>query len=315
MAGSYVQQMFDGISGQIDGRFIVGNRKTLDLITIAYLNRGHVLIEGPPGTGKTKTANLFAKILAKSFKRIQFTSDLLPADIIGSHVYLQSTESFRFVQGPIFSSFVLADEVNRAPPRTQSALLEAMEERQVTVEGQKYGLADDFFVIATQNPQDLEGTFPLPEAQTDRFMFQLKLNHGTKASEKDILKKALEGSLDAAQGDIQSLQPDLQRLRDEVAQVRFDESLLTYVTHILEATRKSPKLSLGCSIRAGMALLSSARILAASAGRDFVTPDDIKALVLPAMRHRVQVSPEAQMSRVSVDQVLLNILESVPFPK
>src|SRR5690606_23705181 len=214
------------VRGQMDGKGLIGMTDMIELATVAFLAGGHILIEGPPGTGKTRTARLLASILAKSFKRIQFTSDLLPADIIGANIFFQNKGEFEFVAGPLFADFVLADEINRAPPRTQSALLEAMEEKQVTVEGTRYPLSPDFFVLATQNPQDLEGTFPLPEAQMDRFLFHLTLGHGTTEVELEILLRHLDGRLASATAEVTTVDVSRADVIAEMQTVTMDHSLV-----------------------------------------------------------------------------------------
>jgi MoxR-like ATPase len=295
-------------------KYILGNDDLIDFLLIAWLSRGHVLIEGPPGTGKTLSAKVLSKLLARSFKRIQFTSDMLPADIIGSHIYQPASQTFQFLQGPIFTDCVLADEINRTPPRTQSALLEAMEERQVTVEGHRFDLSPDFFVVATQNPQDLEGTFPLPEAQTDRFLFKLVLKHADTKTDALVMRGILERTLPPPFDELKPLNVDRAQLESEVDTVRVDASLLDYIARILALSRNHPMLSIGSSVRGGIALAKAARCLAAIAGREFVTPDDVKFLAPHVLRHRVRVTPEAQMSGESEEQVIAEILKKAEFP-
>lgn len=310
----YCEELFKAVREEFDDRLLFGNRELLDLFLIAFLARGHVLVEGPPGTGKTLSAKLLAHKLSKSFKRIQFTSDLLPGDIIGAHIYSPSEHQFNFIPGPLFSDFVLADEVNRTPPRTQSALLEAMEERQVTVEGKTFKLNPDFFVVATQNPYEMEGTFPLPEAQVDRFLFNVVVGHASPQVEARMLQSILSGTLPPQFERISSLAIDRGRVNGEIQGVTLDQSLLNFVTKILDQTRKHPLLSQGSSIRGGIGLCIGAKVRAISQGRTFVTPDDIKSLCAPVLRHRIKLSPEAQIANASEVSVIEEILKRVEFP-
>jgi MoxR-like ATPase len=295
-------------------RYLLGNEDLIDFLFIAWLARGHVLIEGPPGTGKTLSAKVLSHLLSRSFKRIQFTSDMLPADIIGSHIFQPAKGSFEFLRGPVFADCILADEINRTPPRTQSALLEAMEERQVTVEGQRFELSPDFFVMATQNPQDLEGTFPLPEAQTDRFLFKLVLTHADLKTDASVMRGILEGTLPPPFAELKAVEYDRGAIEREISQIRVDESLLDYIARILKLTRSHPLLSVGSSVRGGIALAKAARIVASIAGRDFVTPDDVKFLAPHVLRHRIRITPEAQMAGESEEQIVSEILKKAEFP-
>lgn len=294
---------------------LFGADDALDLLFAAWLARGHVLIEGPPGTGKTLAAKILSKLLSRSFKRIQFTSDLLPADVVGSHAYRPDKREFEFVPGPIFSDCVLADEINRAPPRTQSALLEAMEERQATVEGKRFELAPDFFVVATQNPQDFEGTFPLPEAQTDRFLFKIAVGHASPEVDARILRASLDGSLlDAVDRLAPIVDVDRAALDRELLAVRVDEAVLRYVARILELTRAHPMISLGASVRGGLALAKGARACAAIAGRDYVSPDDVKSLIAATLSHRIRLEPDAQIAGQTEAGILEEIAQKAEFP-
>lgn len=310
-----VKKIFDALKDHLADKFLFGRSDLLELVLISYLARGHVLIEGPPGTAKTMTSRLLASMLARSFKRIQFTSDMLPSDIIGANMYSPKTQELHFVRGPLFSDFVLADEINRTPPRTQSALLEAMEERQVTVEGTAHPLSPDFFVIATQNPQDYEGTFMLPEVQLDRFLMKLNVQHAGPDLETKMLQSFLNGALPPQYDRIPKLNFDRAHVDAEIASTKVEASLMEYIAQLLKATREHPLLMAGSSFRGGIALLNCSRIKALIQGRAFVTPDDIKALTPVVLQHRLRLSAEAQVSDVQIPQIIEEIMGQIPFPK
>ena len=297
-------------------RIIVGQDETIRLAYIALVLGGHVLIEGVPGTAKTLLARTVAQLIGGTFKRIQFTPDLMPSDVVGTSVYELSTGQFRIRRGPIFGNVVLADEVNRAPAKTQSALLEAMEERQVTLEGAAQPLPDPFLVLATQNPVEYEGTYPLPEAQLDRFLFKAVVRYPEPAEEITILR-AHSAGLPLA--DIASLAPlDPSALRDartEVEAVTVESSIFEYIVRVAGESRRSPDVLLGASPRAAVHLLRAAKAAAAIDGRDYVTPDDVKSLVPAVFRHRLVLKAEAEIEGLDADAVVRRILARLDVPR
>ncbi|MDE3102949.1 MAG: AAA family ATPase [Chloroflexota bacterium] len=297
-------------------RIVVGQEETVGLSLIALLLAGHLLIEGVPGTAKTLLARTVAHLIGGSFKRIQFTPDLMPSDVVGTTVYEIATSSFRIRRGPIFANVVLADEVNRAPAKTQSALLEAMEERQVTLEGEALPLPEPFLVLATQNPVEYEGTYPLPEAELDRFLFKALVRYPAPSEERAILR-AHDRRVPLA--DVASLEPlpagALAAARAEVEAVTVADPVLDYVARIVEATRTSPDVMLGASPRAGVHLMRAAKAAAALDGRDFVTPDDVKALASAALRHRIVLKAEAEIEGLDADAALRRVLGRLDVPR
>ena len=297
-------------------RIVIGQEETVTLSFLALCLGGHVLIEGVPGTAKTLLARTIAQLVGGSFKRIQFTPDLMPSDIVGTSVYELATSSFRMRLGPIFANIVLADEVNRAPAKTQSALLEAMEEKQVTLEGDARPLPDPFLVLATQNPVEYEGTYPLPEAELDRFLFKVLMRYPEPAEEHAILRAHDKGQPLAEVRGLTQLPPAaLADARAEVDRVTVEDSVVDYVVRIVAETRKSPDLLLGASPRAGVHLLRAAKAAAALDGRDFVTPDDVKSLVPPTLRHRVVLKAEAEIEGLDADAVLRRALSRLDVPR
>ncbi|MFF2020820.1 AAA family ATPase [Streptomyces sp. NPDC058171] len=298
---------------------VVGQDSAVTGLVVALLCRGHVLLEGVPGVAKTLLVRALAASLELDTKRVQFTPDLMPSDITGSLVYDARSTEFSFQPGPVFTNLLLADEINRTPPKTQSALLEAMEERQVTVDGTPRPLPDPFLVAATQNPVEYEGTYPLPEAQLDRFLLKLTVPLPERQDEIDVLRRHAAGfnprDLHAAGVRPVADAAALETARDAVAKTSVSPEIAAYVVDICRATRDSPSLTLGASPRGATALLSTARAWAWLTGRDYVTPDDVKALALPTLRHRVQLRPEAEMEGVTADSVITSILAHVPVPR
>nr|AGC71187.1 MoxR-like ATPases [uncultured bacterium A1Q1_fos_568] len=303
------------------GKVVVGQEGTLSGLVSALLVRGHVLLEGVPGVAKTLLVKVLAEALSLEFKRVQFTPDLMPSDVTGQLVLDPDggARAFRFREGPIFTNLFLADEINRTPPKTQSALLEAMEERQVTAEGVARALPDPFIVIATQNPVEQEGTYPLPEAQLDRFMFKLLVGYPTFEQEAEVLARHHRG-LDPHDIAAAGVRPvataaDLAAGRAQVDQVVVEPAVMQYIVAICRATRESPSVELGVSPRGGAALLHAAKAWAWLSGRSFVTPDEVKAVVKPTLRHRLVVRPELELEGVTADGLLDNLLATVPAPR
>ena len=298
---------------------VVGQDAAVTGLVIALLCRGHVLLEGVPGVAKTLLVRTLAGSLDLGTKRVQFTPDLMPGDVTGSLVYDARTAEFSFREGPVFTNLLLADEINRTPPKTQASLLEAMEERQVSVDGEPRPLPDPFLVIATQNPVEYEGTYPLPEAQLDRFLLKLILPLPERADEVEVLSRHSSGfdprNLAAAGVSAVADKATLEAARAEVAQVTVAPEVLGYIVDVCRATRQSPSLSLGVSPRGATALLASSRAWAWLSGRTYVTPDDVKALAHPTLRHRVQLRPEAELEGVNAETVLDTVLAAVPVPR
>jgi MoxR-like ATPase len=300
-------------------KVVVGQEGTLSGVVAALLVRGHILLEGVPGTAKTLLVKAVAAALDLDFKRVQFTPDLMPSDVIGQVIFEPREGSFRFREGPVFTNLLLADEINRTPPKTQAALLEAMEERQVSIEGVTHRLPEPFVVVATQNPVEYEGTYPLPEAQLDRFLFKLLVGYPTQAQEEEVLARHDQGldPHDVAGAGVRPVASaaDLARARDAIQGIRVEESVRGYIVSLVRATRESPSLALGVSPRGATGLLHAAKAWAWLAGRDFVTPDEVKAVVKPTLRHRVMLRPEVELEGATPDGVLDGILASVPVPR
>lgn len=308
------KQIIDELS-----KVVIGQEDFLRHLLIAFISGGHVLMEGVPGLGKTLTAKSLAKAVKSDFKRVQFTPDLMPSDIIGTNVFNAKETEFYLKKGPVFTNILLADEINRTPPKTQSALLEAMEERSVTIDGETMKLPSPFFVIATQNPLEYEGTYPLPEAQLDRFLMKLYVNYISRESEDQLLR-GYKGNFTGAHARVEEIAPvispeDLAECRAEIAAVNIEDGVLHYITGITFATRQSMQIMLGASPRASIALLLCARTAAAMSGRDYVLPEDVVDVALPVLRHRVILRPEAGTSGVNVDNVLMNVIRKVEIPR
>jgi MoxR-like ATPase len=295
-------------------RAVVGKRDALELVLLGFLADGHVLVEDFPGLGKTLMARSFAQVFAMDFGRVQFTPDLMPSDVTGSSVFNQRTGDFEFRPGPIFTNLLLGDEINRAPPKTQAALLEAMQERQVTIEGLTNSLERPFLVIATQNPIEYEGTYPLPEAQLDRFILRIGIGYPSRADEWALLERRLERGVDEVALDAVTDRRGLLELQESIEQIHVSEPVGTYIVDIVASTRTSQRVQVGASPRGSLAILKLARVKAALAGRDFVTPEDVKAVAVPALSHRLMLKPELWVQRVRPEDVVRESLETVPAP-
>jgi MoxR-like ATPase len=299
------------------GQIIVGQHQMIEQLIIAILADGHVLIEGVPGVAKTLTAKVLAKAISVDFSRIQFTPDLMPSDVIGTSIFNQQTSEFEYRRGPIFSNIVLIDEINRAPAKTQAALFEAMEERQLTVDGHTYNLDEPFMVVATQNPVEQEGTYRLPEAQLDRFLFKIEVNYPQLEEEQQLLtnhhNRRNKLDLDAIAKILSAAQ--IEEFRGKVAQVHIEARLINYIAAIVNQTRFNASLYLGASPRASISILTASKAAAAIRGRDFVTPDDIKFVAYAVLKHRIILTPEKEMEGIGPNEVIREIVETVEVPR
>ncbi len=302
---------------QAAAQVIVGQEEALEQMLIALLMGGHVLLEGVPGTAKTLMAKTLAHLVQADFKRVQFTPDLMPSDILGTRIFEVNSGQFRLQRGPIFTQVLLGDEINRAPAKTQSALLEAMEERQVTIEGERLPLASPFFVIATQNPIEYEGTYPLPEAQLDRFLFKILVEYAPREVEIEVLRRYHRGFNARNLSYVQPVitPPIIAECQREIEQIQVEDGILAYIASIAQESRKSPDLVLGGSPRASISLLLASKTYAAMQGRRFVSPDDIKHLVRPVYRHRILLRPEAEIEGLTPDTAMGRVLARVDVPR
>lgn len=294
---------------------ILGQRTNLRLLLAAILADGHVLIEGVPGTGKTQMVRTLANLLGGSYNRIQFTPDLLPSDITGSTIYNMKEGNFQTLKGPVFTNILLADEINRTPAKTQAALLEAMEEKQVTIQGETYLLPDVFFVVATQNPIEFEGTYPLPEAQQDRFLFKLQIDFPAFEEEKNVLKMVIENIYKENKTTPVMDMDTFLAIKKEIQSANIGDGVLDYIMAIVRNTRESEAIRFGASTRAAISIGRAAQAWAYLAGRDYVTPDDVKMVAKAALRHRIQLSPHIELEGVTVDQIIEELVGAIPVPR
>ncbi|WP_018674622.1 AAA family ATPase [Riemerella columbina] len=311
-----LKQSVENIKSEIR-KVIVGQDDMVEHLIVALLSGGHTLLEGVPGVAKTVTAKLLAKTIDVGFSRIQFTPDLMPSDILGTSIFNLKTSEFEFKKGPIFSNFILIDEINRSPAKTQAALFEVMEEHQITMDGTRYTMEEPFFVMATQNPIEQEGTYRLPEAQLDRFLFKVNVNYPTLEQEIEIIKKQHESKFENKLEPVQTIlkASDIIAYQRQIRDILVEPHLIEYIAKIVVNTRENPFLYLGASPRASLALLIASKGFAAIRGRDFVTPEDIKHSAFGVLRHRVMVSPEREMEGLSTEEIIRQILEGIEIPR
>jgi MoxR-like ATPase len=308
-----VQEHASRILDEVE-RAVVGKRGALELVLLGLLADGHVLLEDYPGLAKTLTARSFAQVTQTGFNRIQFTPDLMPSDVTGSSIWNQREGDFEFRPGPIFTNLLLADEINRAPPKTQAALLEAMQERQVTIEGVTHQLARPFLVLATQNPVEYEGTYPLPEAQLDRFLLRVSFGYPSREDEWEVLSRRIERREDEVELTPVLDGPTLLALQKAIEDVHVGDAVGNYIVAVVAATRASVSTTVGASPRGSLAVLKLARCKAAMSGRDFVTPEDVKAVAVPALAHRLMLKPELWVQQLAAEDIVREVLETVPTP-
>jgi MoxR-like ATPase len=315
---SDLQTTFSRLRQSLD-QIVVGQSALVQQLLVALLSGGHVILEGVPGTGKTLTVKVMSRLVRSQFRRVQLTPDILPSDILGTNIFDLNTRSFLLKKGPIFTEILLADEINRTPPKTQSALLEAMEEQQVTLDGESLPLPDFFWVIATQNSLEFEGTYPLPEAQLDRFLFKLMAVYPDPAAEKKMLLNHQAG-FQGKRLDLDNIQPiasveQILQARREIRSLKVEETVLDYLLAVVQKTRQHPDLVLGASPRSAVAWLNVSKAQAWLSGRSYVTPDDIKAVASPLLRHRLILRPEAQLDGIGVEAVINAVLNQVAVPR
>lgn len=298
-------------------KVVIGQDTMIDLALAGMLTSGHILLEGVPGIAKTLTAKLLAKSLSVGFSRVQFTPDLMPTDLTGTNVYNLKTSDFTFNRGPVFSNIVLIDEINRAPAKTQAALFEVMEERQITIDGHAYKMDFPFIILATQNPVEQEGTYRLPEAQLDRFLFRIKITYPNLEEEKEILRRFREDINMELAGQVQAVvtRAELEQCRQTVSRIHIKDELLDYIAQIVYQTRNNGDLFLGASPRASLAIMKASKAYAGIHGRDFVTPDDIQTVAYPVLNHRIILTPEREMENVQTEDVIKQIINSIEVPR
>jgi len=313
---AFVQKIAEKINNEI-AKVIIGNQELVDFMVAALLTGGHILLEGPPGVAKTLMAKLLAQSIQTDFSRIQFTPDLMPSDVTGTSVFNLKTSEFSFMKGPIFSNIILIDEINRAPAKTQSALFEVMEELQVSVDGNSYPMGFPYMVMATQNPIEQEGTYRLPEAQLDRFIFKLNVDYPDLTGEKEILRRFQNDFKQNVKKEVQAVcsANDIQSCQDLVESVFIQPELLDYIAAIVDGTRSHRFLFLGASPRASLAILKTSKAMAAIGGRNFVTPDDIRMVTYPVLIHRVILTPEKEMEGVTIEEVITEIIQKIEVPR
>ena len=313
-----IRAITDGVRGEVR-KAVVGQDEVIDLMLTSLLVGGHILLEGVPGTAKTLITRAFGAGLALQFGRIQFTPDLMPGDVLGTNLFNFQTNTFILTKGPIFTQLLLADEINRTPPKTQAALLQAMNERAVTIDGKDHALGEEFMVVATQNPIEQQGTYPLPEAQLDRFLFKIIIYHPSRDEEREIVRRHGHRSAMPRLEDF-ALQPvadgkALHEMRQFVTGIRLSDALIDYIVDVIRATRQHSSLEVGASTRAGNMIAAAVRAYAALNGRDFVIPDDVKTLAIPVLRHRVTLSPSAEIEGLTSDRILGEILDQTAAPR